>query len=312
MTEGKEPMKSSISKKSANQKVQEMIDRLNETDIAYLSVDFPISHVGEGVFRSLNGVEFGFTESGAGYVSERNPRYAYATFTRLVRQERWEELAKMANEAIIPMKGAGRGLIMASYNGKVVGILRHYNAISHSELIETLLDKGLDKDVFNWRMNHQFLLLDMLTFTVESATKGQIKIGLRVINGHSGHHALSFQILIRAEAYEFSSPIYGRSRHMTGVTETFNSLKGAVKEISELQLDAKLLAMDPASMIAMIHHHTKGMSTRQESLMQLVESAECDNALDVIIILGQYASTRGYGQAVSGLLDPVINHLLTK
>ncbi len=284
-------------------------------NIHYLSVDFPITHEGKGVFKSANGVVFRFSVDGAGYLSERNTRYRFKDFTRPLREGRFDDLALLANEAIHPIKGAGLKLIFAMYGEFCVGILRQYNIVEHKTLLSALDEAGLAKDVRWWTVNSNFMTCDVITRihgTVED--DNEFSLGLRITNGHSGHNALRYQLFIKAKSYEFafSAPEFGRSRHLTGVSVLVANLKHAMYEVGQAKIDETLRRMTSWEFINLIHTHTPTKTARQDMLIHLIENAEVVNGLDVVCHFGQFASTKGYGTAVATLIDPVLKKLLEK
>jgi hypothetical protein len=286
-----------------------------DSSITYPTVDFPIKYVGDKEtppwFESVNGVRFQWTEAGAGYLSERNTRYKYATFTKLVRDGAWWELEQLANKAIDAIKGAGKGLIFAMVDDLVVGVLRHYNVVPHIQLLRAVEEASLANDVIGWALNDHYLRLDVATAVIASSEHGELFVGTRILNGHSGHHALQYHTLVKARGYEFElKNKTGRARHLTGVTELKENLRVTLDAIGTVKIDHTLLGMSVPVFVAKLRTGVKDLTMRQESLLHLLESTDLDNAFDAFVLLGQYASTKGYSTAVAGLLDPLVKSLL--
>lgn len=282
-------------------------------NIHYLSVDFPIQHIGEGFFKSANDVVFKFSIDGAGYLSERNTRYRYKDFTRPLYEARFDDLARLANEAIRPIKGAGINLIFAMYDQYCVGILRQYNIVKHQELLAAIKEAGLSKDIRWWTVNSNYMSCDIVSRLHGNADEdNEFALGLRITNGHSGHNALRYQLFIKAKSYEFafSAPEFGRSRHLTGVSVLVANLKHAIYEVAQAKIDETLRRMTSWEFINLINRFTPTKTARQEMLLHLIENADVENGLDVVCHFGQFASTKGYGTAVSTLVDPVLKSLL--
>lgn len=287
---------------------------VSEINLRYEVVSFPIKHVGGGEFQhsttSLGGTFFKFTVDGAGYLSERNTEFKYAQFTALVREERWDELELLANKAILPIKGAGKGLIFALVDDAVVGILRHYNVVKHEDLIQAVADAHLQHDVIAFALTQQFMSFDILSSVVGDEYES-FSVALRILNGHSGHVALRYQLLVKSKGFEYTKPLYGRSRHLSKVQDTVKVLSEALDQVADEKLDVRLRNMSDLALVSLIRTLVPTTTARQEGLLQLLDHSECETGLDVVILLGQYASTRGYASAVDRMLTPVIDHLLT-
>lgn len=295
---------------STSTKLTVLIEDLERNSFKYPVGHFPIRHKGDGIFETFNHVTFKFTIDGAGYLSERNTRYRYAQFTALVREERWDDLEKLANEAIIPIKGAGRNLIFALMNGNLVGLLRHYNYIDHAAIIKVIDEARLSSSISGWNITPQYMTVDvtMRTKAVRDEDEALV-IALRILNGHSGHHALQYQLLIKSKGFEYTAPLYGRSRHLSKVSQMFDQLQDAVRRVQETKLDYLLLHKTAIRFLDDLRRLVPTMTVRQESLLHLIESSDMETGLDVFCLLGQYATTKGYNSAVMGLLTPLVEEL---
>jgi hypothetical protein len=308
-----------------NEAHEALRDMITATHIAYPFLEFPVRHIGGqiisdgqkhplGTFMSSNGQIFTWHISGVCYVAERNVRYAYSDFSKPFRQGKYDELAALVNQAMDELRGArGNRYVGAMYNGQVVGILRQYNPVFHSDLLQLIEDAGLASSVVRGSLDAEKMVVD-LDVRVEGRDdvidQDGLHVGIRVVNGHSGHIALHYRLLIKARSFEYTKPLRKRARHMAGVTEIKNALEDALCDVAAMKVDQQLLALDVPECLRLMRSLTVPLSARQESLLHLAEHAELHTALDVVLLFGQYGQTRGQGNAVNGLITPLIEYLL--
>lgn len=297
---------------SDNETFNDLVKSVENTEIKYVKASFPIRHEGDGVFSIYNpaDVHFTFSADGAGYISERNTAYRYAQFTKLYREESWDELANLANAAMASRKKVTE-IILALVDNVCVGVLQKYDNVQHSRLLQAVADAHLDNDVLTYKMNQTHMQFDLISRVASIDPDTYLELALRVINGHSGHQALQYQFLVRSRGYEFTVPLYGRARHLGGVETLVSTLAEAFSRVSSEKLDARLRSMSTVAFISLIRTKLPSPTVRQEQLIHLLETVEEDDGLGLFITLGQYASTKGYSSAVAGILDPVCEHLLT-
>lgn len=284
---------------------EQLKSTVDSTSIEYAQVTFPISHLGEGVFRFSNGFEAKFTTLGAGYLSERLPQYKYRWFTRHANDGDWDAIERTVNQHPHQLMG---NYVAALYEGEIVGIMSHYNAVPHNQLLEYIKAAGLENDVTSHWITQMELVINI---TVKSQCHDGFLVAMRIVNGHSGHSALRYRSVILAEGYEWEDRVSGSARrHLSQVGQAISSMREAMETITELKVDDRLMNMTAEEALEIAQNSNKNLSVRQERLLMAAKEAKCQTALEVVVLLGGYAATSGYKSSVTRLLDPVIDRAL--
>lgn len=282
--------------------IENLKAEVSAAKIQYHQVTFPMTHVGDGVFKFANGFEGRFAEIGAGYLSERVP-VAYAWFTAKARKEAWDDIERACKEHGGSLRGS---YVAAVYNGHIVGVMSHYNPIPHLELIDSLDKASLLDNLDSYWLNETAMTVDIRV----SGPSDDVLVFLRIINGHSGHQAISYHMVIRADGYEWVDKKIDRARrrHLSKVGLLLEALDGALEIITDLKATERLKVMSAKAAIDIMMDKNPELTIRQERLLALLEEMkELETAMDVVTTLGTYASTVGYRAAVTKLLNPVID-----
>lgn len=302
--------------KSSNAKFNDLRKQVGDVKISHVAVKLPIKHLGKGEFEFADGTRTRMTIIGAGYWHERIKDVPYRWWTSAARDSQWGKIADKINaNAAIFTKDK---YIVAMVDGKMVGIMANYQAVDHAALLDQLQGLGLDKDLAWGELDETKLTAVVRVDGVgDDVASPDLLVGLKVVNGHSGHVALRFFVYAQVGAYEFMQALGegatgGRARHLTTVGKVVSNLELAAKAAAELKLIDRLSAISVGMARATIASNFAPNGPQKLTLRQERMLAEVDDdksiatALDLVVRLGQFSSTRGYGAAVSGLVDPVI------
>ena len=291
-----------------NEVFNEMMAVINESTerIAYYQVTFPMQHIGNGVFRFANGVELPFDAEGAGYMSERLPQTRYARWTAAWRDEDYAWMAEQTERNIKRLDGE---YIAATFDGKIQGVMSNYKPVSHTVILRNIIDTGNQQHVESYYLNDKEL---GVYIRIMSADNEDVVVGLKVLNGHSGHSALRHRMYVRSGAYQASHQIVAsRNRHLSTVQDGVEAIENAFEAIEEIRVVDKLDNWEVNSAIDYISRELKNTSARQQELL-LIASNDPDvaTALDMVAVFGSYAQTRGYKTGASKMIDLLVKKAL--
>lgn len=276
-----------------------------QIDVA--QVELPMTYVEENaeglpVFQFSNGVQFPMRELGAGYLHERFKHVPYADLTRMLRNRRYDELAAITAQSTLK-------LVAALYHGAIVGLMSHYVPVPHARLLDIVESANLGDDIRRWHLTETGLRLDIMVRAagVQPEGSGKLLTALSISNGHSGHYALRYRLVVRVDDYEWSIPLTTRRRHLSKVGIALDQIKIAAKDVEDIRMEDRLRATPIDEVKNIIG--TISTTVRQERLVMQVLDTNPTNAAEFIASMGVYASTVGYGAAVRGLIDPILNKI---
>lgn len=284
-----------------------------EAKIEYRTgIFFPMEFTGfGGNFKLADGSKIRFDDIGVGYFSERSKLHdKYAWWTKMFDNDDFAGIAEATKEF------EGRELTLAIYKGRVVGVLTKYKPFTHATLLETLQAKDLMKIVnkSRWTLDRCSLRVDLQVAPIKSSNgDNDWYVGLRISNGHSGHFALRYRVIVyNNEGFEYEGQIkQDRARHMgERLDMTIDRLGNAMNDLSELNIETKLREMSIPQCEGILREKVKHMTVRQERVYGLAMNSEPKNALELIMSIGAYASSRGYAGAVAGLTTPLIDAIV--
>lgn len=282
-------------------KYEQLLEEAKSLNISYENITFPMYHQEGKVFKFENGKSLEMHQLGAGYLSERVRSTSYSKFTSLYEDEDFSEIQRIVNDA---KNLVGKEYVAAMFDNQIVGIMSNYNPVSHVSLIEAIKNAGFADSISHWVSTITHLDIYLVA---RSKSNSGLLVYLKIRNGHSGHYALSYRLVLSADGYEFENPAknFARRRHLSQVGEVVNSLKEAMEQASVVKIDDELKSMKIDETVDWLRNNIN-FTVRQENVLDGALADKPANALELIIILGQYSSTSGYMSAVSGLVDPIL------
>lgn len=288
---------------------KQIINAVTVADIRTVAVQLPASYSGKQddkdrpLFTFANGMELPFLEIGAGYLHERLKGIPYATFTKLYRDARYDELAGHTSQL-------HDTLVAALYDGAVVGLMSNYVPVSHVDLVQDISEAKLDKHIVRWNLTTTGLRIDLALKSETKEKSGQLLAALTIDNGHSGHYALRYRATIRVDDFEWQLPLSQRRRHLSKVHLAQQALVEALRTVEDLHIEDRLKAMSIDDVKAIVAAKVD-MTVRQERLFLSVMDSKPANASEFVATAGVYASTVGYSSAVHNLLNPILDSVST-
>jgi hypothetical protein len=296
-----------------NGEVESLIEELGRHTIRLETGIFPVTLGDDDLFTFANGVTLDIHEVGAGYLSERFPHVPYKV---------WTSYKRHGNAALLSLITStvpnGEKYKMMVLDGQVLSFMSNYVPYYHDDLLASLEEERHLWRLVNWKFDTYALSLYFATHVVES-----YDIGLLIVNGHSGHVAMSFKLFIRNaksgwETKLSPSDFYPegtvtRRRHLVNIDEVKEGMREAFANISALALDG--IFSEPATRLTDIILALPHMTTRQSNLlndiMLRVESEEIKTVGDVLNAITPFYNTRGYAATVSGLIDDPLKQLIS-
>lgn len=260
-------------------------------------------------------IHYMFSMVGIGYLSERIAGAKYGDYTAAWRKGDAERAALVAT--VNSQMPTDKEFVLAVVNDVILGVMTHYNPVAHKDIIKTVYDNKLENNVIYTHLGPLDMTIDVkVEDTVGAFSDGSTDIdedtntiaALRVVNGHSGHTALRYYLYVKSGAYEFQTSVENaRSRHLGKVDATVRAMALAFESVKDAKMINRLMAMTKEDALKIVDVELKKKTLRQEKLVLLVQDdVDVKTALDILAVLGQYASTRGYAAAVSGIMDPIM------
>lgn len=288
-----------------------LLAEIDALGLEYEQVEFPVMLI-DGVFHFASGQALTFTEIGAGYLSERIKSVPYAKWTNALRESP-EALYNLIKEHEDEL--GTRAYVVPTSNGAILSFMNSYNPYLHRQLLQDLCDCGLNAKLEAWRVYQTHVEL-FLNFSVI----GNVTVGMRIKNGHSGHFAMSFHAYIKTKggSWEYLMDVrklldssVNRRRHLSKLDEVRTSLVDTYDALSKLNF--LTLLEQPASLFIATTATMPYVSPRQEELLVLVadaiEAGEATDISDCVALLSPFSATRGYLSSVAGILDFALEEL---
>lgn len=290
----------------------DLVAQIEALNLEYHQVTFPMTYEEDGLYHFASGQALGFTEIGAGYLSERIKDVPYKFWTHAFREgpEQLYALIKLHESRLV-----GRTYVVPTTNGKILSFMASYNPYNHMALIADILEAGIAPKISEYRVLQTHLEL-LLSFS----TIGNVEVGMFIKNGHSGHFAMSFKVYIRTKdtGWEYFLDInkvmdskIRRRRHLSLLDEVRTSLSETYHALAELNFLA--LLEQPASLFLVKISELPYLSARQlelvTALSDQVENGEIATISDALAMLAPFSNTRGYLSSVAGIIDPVLEEL---
>lgn len=259
-------------------------------EIRHAEIEFPITanSLVSNAFIDKNGLQFGFTQIGAGYFYNhlKEHKIRYAVLTEMVRKGKWQDLADLLNGFL-----SGKKFIASFFMGNIVGANVKYNEIPHEDIMADLINSGLSDLLYAYNLTQQELNLYISDKAIETDSDGNAinttYTGMIVTNGHSGHSALSFRAYFKSKAYEFRSNEISsaKARHLSNVIPVYQKMAQAFATVRDFALTERLRGISFKRLFAQVID-AQEWSTRQEAVIFEIENdTELNNALDVIVRL---------------------------
>jgi len=263
---------------------------LNTAKIAHAEIQFPITHnpLLGNAFTDSNGVQFGFTQIGIGYFYNHLKQFdvKYATLTAMVRNGLFSNIPDFLN----PMLG-NRKFIASFFMGNIVGANIKYNEIPHKDIISDIQTAGLADLLYSYEINEQAMKLYIADKAILTDEQGNDILdtftGMVVINGHSGHKALSFRSYFTRGKYKYISEQIssGKARHLSNAIPVYQKMAETFNIVREFALTERLKTISIQRVFAQVIDKME-LSTRQEAIVMDVENeVSLKNALDVVMYL---------------------------
>lgn len=221
------------------------------------------------------------------------------------RERNWALFQTMINSAFEEYKKTEDfNIVCASVGDELLGIMKHYTSIKHREILDIIDENSLKSWVRYWRWaptQMEIWLTQPIIYL-----KDRFLSGIKIVNGESGHRALSFEASLWSQSlggdidYEFTRPIidrgYARHLHPMRIERVLGNLTGVMGE-HKLQAAFEALVVSSGSTAAelvraSIRDDLKGSDTSKEKLLlALDETLVVPSGLSGIEVFYETANT---------------------
>lgn len=271
----------------------------------YAPFQFPISVNEDQLVFSFATVSntFKLSRDGMTYLLQNLYEYVDRTHAKLLyRTGKLAEFAAYINRCRATQEAEhlwrkGQQYILAHNNGTVYGVMTKYNSKPNLDVWQDICDHGLDQYAKYWTLTPK-----MMNVYLKYKDENGLELGLNVRNGETGHTALSYRLYVKQGDYVFSTPTYGRRKHLGKLEEVENDLTSAYAELAEVKIHqlvreseaykyAELILNDEK--LAKVHDLVTPFHSRLRQVYALIGvlntqrttrgwKGVCDNALDMI------------------------------
>ena len=285
-------------------------DLLKQNERSFFEVAPPFTIEGD-VFTSSTGHSFEFTKFGTDYLSHQigGDRIQYREMLNVDGPK--SALCNQINEDWSQTEGAPNSLVCASVNGQAVGFLKNYNPVQSELILEAIEEIGLTGAV----VRSGFSLMEFVVY-VSLENRGLGDAGIKIRNGHSGHISLNYQFYYSVQDYEFNFPMSAAARHLSTVGETLDHLTDAIEALGEIRYDELLLEAEARDVMRLLRSEFDEPSRNMAKILDKIEgsldAAETKNAYDILIVVNEFLSRRGYKSPAQRIGDFVVQNIVTE
>lgn len=184
-------------------------------------------------------VGFGIGEIGLAYVAYRlQPYVERRDVLMYFRNGNFDSLNALLNAGLQSMKNFGltQDTYVATHiDGELMGLLTEYTAVPNSLVLDLIRDAGLDERLRRWSWSPT-----RASYFLRAGIVNKFHYGIQIINGETGHTALSFKSTLWSDGiegfvYGFDLPMQidiGYARHLPSkkLAKVMASIKAVMKE----------------------------------------------------------------------------------
>lgn len=322
---------------------------LEDLKLEKVLMQFPIKHVGSGLFEIAPGFHCTIAARGAAYMNTRIrnrkkyfnketlDRFSWKSFTDAVKNAKaaqrfgtaehsWNAVAKHMNDCVATMQVAGidKPIYAIIVDGELRGIpTKNFDFFDNENILEQIEENGLDDAVASWYIDEEKF---EVCFRVKSAADRGVLVNVCLVNGHAGFDALRLIATIKNNKYNYVIPttyidddvtkeFTTRNRHLGWIEQVFNSIIELLDRVGELHFIEHLKAMPAQDMVFEIMRSLTHETKQERRVMEILSwvNGQVGRSLltgyDVFVNVSGYSSTRGYGAAVGKILDPTLDRI---
>lgn len=195
-------------------------------------MEFPIKHVGDGVFEIAPGTNCRIGARGAAYMNNRirNRKghfsketlrfFSWRSFTSFVTNaqadqkagwsfanESWDKVAAHMNDCVTTMKNAGidKPIYAIIVNGVLRGIpTKNFDFFDNELILKQIEENALANTISSWNIGNEKF---EVCFKVKSGQQNDgVLLSVCLTNGHAGFDALKLDTILRNNQYEYVIP----------------------------------------------------------------------------------------------------------
>lgn len=280
---------------------------VDDAQIQHVEITMPLTmntpEDDEYYISSENGHHFTIGRLGINYMAYRLKMLKESVQNALDDIDNLPSFIDDANDAwdTIPTHKRGK-LIAAIVDGQLVGLMRNYTPVDHNAVIDAIAQAGLGEDMIKATVDD--ICLNMV---LRIQAKGRYIVGLRIVNGHSGHVSFRYSATFMIDDFSYDIPLSDRTRHLSRVEDALANLHELVKDASELKIDETLRQTSMRLVNQIVLDKLPKPNKRQLTLLNNPATSEdCDSALDYIIKMSRYVSVSGYRKAAVSIINKII------
>lgn len=242
LTEELQPVEPESELEDEHTPLDEAIETAARTRAVHDTVRFELKHHGGGVFSFVGSREpFRLHKSGAGYIGYRLAEFDPGIMDYF-RAGDWDGFAEKVNEGRWAQEestrraGSREFFVTAVRNGELMGMLTTYKPVANVDVLNEIKRADLAHLV---RFVH-FTPYTMRAYLTSRFTDeiGWALFRIVVVNGETGHQALSYTFSFTLDGYEFDLPKFDRSRHLgQRISEVVGSLSTLYEEAIGVEID---------------------------------------------------------------------------
>jgi hypothetical protein len=315
-------------------KINELKTKVGEMTFEKIKMTFPIEHYGNGYFTNVDkALVFTISPRGAAYMNTRirntskvsketKDHFSYKSFVSYARNEMWDILESHMNSAYNELVSSGwkKDLYGLIINGELRGIVtKNFDYLPHELIIDQVIDNNLSDAVYNCNIDDEKMTIFLST---KRHKEREMSIFVRIENGHTGYNSLNYRVIAANDNYFFVVPneffvddsneenkaIEQKNRHLSKIGDTFNNLLLLLEKAGSFQLTQKLYEIEAGLTYAKIDSLVSKKTKRQIEIMSFVKNqinfGILKNGYDVINEITKHSLSKGYGNAVTGLVNP--------
>lgn len=268
--------------------------------VRYEPIVFPVWSSEDGL-TDYTGTALDFHRYGISYLSY-HLQGGTSKYKELLADKDFKQLGELINLDYAKL-GYEKPLIAASFKGRIVGVMRRYVPIFHSDLLEMVAKSGLVDSFHGY-----FLSMTEFRMYFNVTTKIRPLVTLQVRNGHSGHIAFSYSGRFNSFSYEFLLPLVDHVKHFSTASAVLHNLKDIMDGVRDLEIEQRLRDIPIVTVKRLIDsslnldEETKSM----QNLLSAVFEGKPETALEFLVLASTYSGVHGYKGAVKKVNDLVM------
>lgn len=289
------------------------------TVVVYRKVAFPIQPYANDAIRfsankdDVSGYMGRVTPDGFNYIIQRVSSFLNSEQAQDFRKRARELFYEQGNldkfvELVNDYRALQEQTIPAEKNRELIaalvddvdlaGLLTTYNPYSHADVLDLVRSAGFEDSLTAYSVTPREMKLYFKT-----RQDGPFEYGLLLRNGMTGHVALSYNMYVRSEKYEYFTAIAGKRKHMSKLDSAVGRIEEAFSEARTIDINNYMENTVDSGLVRNTVLKYNSSSDKYGILKNDILNLADQPLINIVRRLHQYTGYKGYKTLASNILN---------